>query len=72
MAGKPRQKADSDLTLGLPFSGHRLQPCPFCGSLELWVNSDTEPKFVACKECLAFGPTAPTVAEATQRWNRRS
>ncbi|MGY3607699.1 MULTISPECIES: Lar family restriction alleviation protein [unclassified Bradyrhizobium] len=46
-------------------------PCPFCGSAEIWVNSDLVPKYVVCKKCTAFGPTAMTVTQATERWNRR-
>ena len=41
MAEKPGQKAD----IGIP-SSCRLEPCPFCGSSELWINGDLEPKFV--------------------------
>ena len=53
-------------------SGRPLQPCPFCGSSDLRINSDIDPKFVACNKCWAFGPTAPTVAQATERWNKRA
>ncbi|WP_407179546.1 Lar family restriction alleviation protein [Bradyrhizobium sp. STM 3562] len=69
MPRKAKQKAD--ITPSAPLSGQPLRPCPFCGSSDLWVNSDLEPKFVACEKCCAFGPTAPTVAEATERWNKR-
>ena len=68
----PGEKDDSGLVLDVPFSGHRARPCPFCGSSDLWINSDLEPKFVACKKCSAFGPTAPTITEATDRWNKRA
>jgi Lar family restriction alleviation protein len=48
-----------------------LRPCPFCGGSDLRINRDIDPKFVACNKCWAFGPTAPTVALATERWNKR-
>jgi Lar family restriction alleviation protein len=54
-----------------PFSQQPLRPCPFCGNSDLWVNGDLEPKFVVCRKCSAFGPTAPTITEATNRWNNR-
>ncbi len=71
MARKLGEKAASDLTPGIPLSGP-LQPCPFCASSDLWISTDLETKFVACKHCAAFGPTAPTVTLATERWNKRS
>jgi len=46
-------------------------PCPFCGGSNLWIHSDLDPKFVACRTCWAFGPTAPTVAQAVGRWDAR-
>jgi Lar family restriction alleviation protein len=46
-------------------------PCPFCGRSELWLHGDILPKFVACKKCSAFGPTAPTASQAIERWNIR-
>jgi Lar family restriction alleviation protein len=49
-----------------------LLPCPFCGSADIWVNGDLVPKYVVCKKCAAFGPTAPTVTQAIERWNRRA
>ena len=48
-----------------------LRPCPYCGNLDLRVNSDLDPKFIACTKCWAFGPTAATVREAAERWNKR-
>jgi Lar family restriction alleviation protein len=54
-----------------PPSGQLLRPCPFCGSQDLWINGDFDPKFVVCQGCSAFGPTAPTITQATNRWNRR-
>ena len=49
-----------------------LQPCPFCGGSEAWINSDLVPKFVACRKCWASGPSAPTVTQAAERWNKRA
>ncbi|MBO4222023.1 Lar family restriction alleviation protein [Bradyrhizobium neotropicale] len=48
-----------------------LRPCPFCGSADLWLNRDMLPKYVLCRKCAAFGPTAATVTQATERWNSR-
>ncbi|WP_461617074.1 Lar family restriction alleviation protein [Bradyrhizobium sp. 23AC] len=48
-----------------------LRRCPFCGGSEVWINGDIDPKFVVCKECSAFGPNAPTVKQAAERWNKR-
>ncbi|MBU6464860.1 MAG: Lar family restriction alleviation protein [Proteobacteria bacterium] len=47
------------------------EPCPFCGSSDVWINADLEPKFVLCRKCSAFGPIAPTVTLAAERWNKR-
>src|ERR1700754_1894951 len=55
-----------------PVSVQPLQPCPFCGGSEVWINSDIVPKFVACRKCWAFGPSAPTVTQAAERWNKRA
>ncbi|MCK1735110.1 restriction alleviation protein, Lar family [Bradyrhizobium sp. 138] len=56
----------------LPVCGQSLRPCPFCGGSEVWINSGIDPKFVVCKECSAFGPNAPTVKQAVERWNKRT
>ena len=72
MTGTIRDRAGSEITHQDPVSGRQLRPCPFCGSSDLWINGDLDPKFVVCNKCLAFGPTAPTVTEATERWNRRA
>src|SRR5579871_5642941 len=66
MQEKSRDKGDPELAFDIPFSG-QLRPCPFCGSSDLWINSDLDPKYVVCKKCSA--PTASTVTEAAQRWN---
>src|ERR1700761_207577 len=55
---------------GVTFS-EQLMPCPFCDRSEFWLHGDILPKFVACKKCSAFGPTAPTVSQAIERWNIR-
>lgn len=72
MPGKPSDNAAIDPSRGFPVSVQPLQPCPFCGGSEVWINSDIEPKFVACRKCWAFGPTAPTVTQAAERWNKRA
>ncbi|WP_083519443.1 Lar family restriction alleviation protein [Bradyrhizobium jicamae] len=71
----PRKLAHSaaiDPLHGFPVSVQPLQPCPFCGGSEVWINSDIVPKFVACRKCWAFGPSAPTVTQAAERWNKRA
>ncbi|WP_128970744.1 Lar family restriction alleviation protein [Bradyrhizobium tropiciagri] len=71
MARTVGDKPPSESTPTILLSGS-LRPCPFCASSDLWISSDLETKFVACKKCAAFGPTAPTVTLATERWNKRS
>jgi Lar family restriction alleviation protein len=66
----PRNPTKAAGDAGVPFSGQPL-PCPFCGGSDFWLHSDIHPKFVACKKCSAFGPTAPTVSQAIERWNIR-
>jgi Lar family restriction alleviation protein len=56
----------------VPGSIQRLRPCPFCGGSNLWINSDLDPKFVACRTCRAFGPTAATVTQAVEQWDDRA
>ena len=72
MARKPVGSAATDPMRGFPVSVQPLRPCPFCGGSEVWIHSEIDPKFVVCKECLAFGPNAPTVKQAVARWNKRT
>jgi Lar family restriction alleviation protein len=72
MPRKPSDSAAIDPLRKFPVSVPPLRPCPFCGGSEVWINSDIDPKFVVCKECLAFGPTAPNVKQAAERWNKRT
>ena len=58
--------------LRLPGSVQPSRPCPFCGGSNLWINSGLDPKFVACRTCWAFGPTAPTVTQAVEHWDDRA
>lgn len=70
----PRQPSDTaaiDSLRGFPVPVQPLRPCPFCGSADLWINSDIDPKFVVCRKCRAFGPAAPTVTQAVEHWNKR-
>ena len=69
---KPDDSAAINPMPGFPVSVEPLQPCPFCGGSDIWINSDLEPKFVACRKCWAFGPSAPTVTQAAERWNKRA
>ena len=71
MPRKPRDSAAIDPLRGFPVCVQSLRPCPFCGGSEVWINSDIDPKFVVCKKCLAYGPNAPTVKQAVERWNNR-
>jgi hypothetical protein len=66
---KPAQ-IRADAPPGVLHPGEPLRTCPFCGGSDLWVSTHIDPKFVACNNCWAFGPTAPTVAQATERWNK--
>jgi hypothetical protein len=70
MLRKPSDNAAIDPLRGFPVCVQPLRSRPFCGSADLWINSDIEPKFVACS--WAFGPSAPTVTQATERWNKRA
>ena len=69
---KPDDSASINPMPGFPVAAEQLQPCPFCGGSEIWINGDIEPKYVACRKCWAFGPSAPTVTQAAQRWNERA
>lgn len=72
MSRKPSDSAAIDPLRGFPVFVQPLRPCPFCGGSEVWINFDIDPKFVVCKECLAFGPNAATVKQAAERWNKRT
>jgi len=72
MPGKTGDSAASDPLRRYPGSVQPLRPCPFCGGAEVWIHGDIEPKFIACRKCWAFGPTAPTVTQAAERWNKRA
>lgn len=50
------------------------KPCPFCLSEDLsFLEGDSrqEGDFVACDDCFAEGPKAPTDEQAYAAWNRR-
>jgi len=66
------QRSGDSKSLRLPGSVQPSRHCPFCGGSNLWINSDLDPKFVACRTCWAFGPTAPTVTRAIERWHDRA
>jgi len=66
-----QSSGDSGL-LRMPGSVRPSRPCPFCGGSDLWINSDLDPKFVACRTCWAFGPTAATVNQAVKHWDDRN
>lgn len=58
-------------------SGIELRPCPFCGSTDLHIETDSEPRStvnVLCDnpDCEAEGPNqAFTADDAVIAWNRR-
>ena len=49
----------------------KWEPCPFCkgDSKTAWRMGDHWR--VQCDRCLAYGPAAPTEAEAIRLWNGR-
>lgn len=53
----------------------KLSPCPFCGGLDLHVETDSEPSSfqVYCDNpgCEAEGPHGSTEESAAAAWNRR-
>jgi Lar family restriction alleviation protein len=50
-----------------------LQPCPFCGSADVFMNAYTAAYvcYVVCGDCSANGPVQPTEKEAIEEWNAR-
>ena len=53
-----------------------LKPCPFCKSKT--VNDTTPPEageiglyFWVCPDCIAVGPIAVSVEDATNKWNNQ-
>ncbi len=55
-----------------------LEPCPFCGGLDLrFIGgfASNDPVQVECLTCLARGPNTTSrydEEKATERWNRRA
>lgn len=58
-----------------------LAPCPFCGSKELYVNTETDEElvYVGCLDCDAFGPSAVKMTKSgyavhgpKDAWNKRA
>jgi Lar family restriction alleviation protein len=53
----------------------KFNPCPFCGSLDVRLNSDVSmpgwPHFVLCSKCGTAGPTSLNKASAIRLWNTR-
>ena len=58
-----------------------LKPCPFCGGINLTIN--TLPHYISCNVCHTFGPTPPIDSKsftepcaleklAKDVWNRRA
>ncbi len=50
-----------------------LKPCPFCGSISIIVEpeTDSQPAYSFCRECVAIGPSAKDSYEAAYQWNSR-
>lgn len=47
-----------------------LKPCPFCGATNVRVKCIEEFTYsVKCHQCAAFGPDAPSTADAVTRCN---
>lgn len=54
-----------------------LQPCPFCGCTDLYVDSigweeTVVDSMVCCVGCCAEGPLAETDSAACDKWNARA
>lgn len=52
-----------------------LEPCPFCGSLNIGITHEGSVRTADCKDCGTMGPYAygyPTTAQVIVAWNRRS
>ena len=51
-----------------------LKPCPFCGSMKIYVNGDKK-YWIACGSCGAEGPTPNRLWDcaenAIEEWNKR-
>lgn len=61
---------ESNKLLKCPFCGTETQPLSF-GRTGYGVGAWLWHFRCSSVECNAVGPTAPTVAEARERWNRR-
>jgi hypothetical protein len=66
------QRSGQSTPLRAPGPVKPSRPCPFCGGSDFWIKSDLDPKFVACRTCWAFGPSAPTVTRAVEHWDNRA
>lgn len=50
----------------------RLEPCPFCGSKDAFLNCDGFKVWGECKDCGARGGSHPYKEQAAiNKWNRR-
>lgn len=49
----------------------KLEPCPFCASTNIEVNSLQNFIFVECGNCQAMGPTGDFGQQAVKAWNMR-
>ncbi|WP_371931286.1 Lar family restriction alleviation protein [Roseovarius sp. MMSF_3350] len=47
-----------------------IEPCPFCGSVDL--DRDKWRKYIECKSCGCYGPDAIWPGTATSAWNTRA
>lgn len=58
-----------------PSEGSEPQSCPFCGSIDLYEQSEQFDKadgyWIGCRACGSSGPLMPSKREALAAWNSR-
>ena len=53
-------------------SARNIKPCPFCGSMDVKVESmGSSYHTVVCRNCHAVGPNHNDKGKAITRWNQR-
>jgi Lar family restriction alleviation protein len=47
-----------------------MKPCPFCGSVEVCVETALDTFWGECSRCSACGPVCDEKEEAVELWNK--